>query len=178
VVVGLIFAALLLALGVGAGARQFATLRRVREEPYLPDVDRVYLRGQARRRLFASGLLIAIGLLIAVYYVSGMDARMDELGAKPRQGEPPQEDKEFARFVGGYWVVVILLVGLVGLVAVLDFWATRVYWMARYKEMKSDHETKLQRDLAVYRQQRLNNRVKGLKKPDDETNPDGEPPVE
>jgi hypothetical protein len=37
--------------------------------------------------------------------------------------------------------------------------------MARYKELKADHETKLQRDLAVFRQQKLNERVPGLKPP-------------
>jgi len=49
--------------------------------------------------------------------------------------------------------------------AVFDFWATRKYWMARYKELKTDHELKLQRDLAVYRQQKLNARAPGLKPP-------------
>jgi hypothetical protein len=39
--------------------------------------------------------------------------------------------------------------------------------MARYREMKADHDAKLQRDLAVYRQQQLNNRAKGLKNKDD-----------
>ena len=52
----------------------------------------------------------------------------------------------------------------------MDFWATRMYWMARYREIKADHETKLQRDLAVFRQQKLNDR-EGLKKPDDDTPP-------
>lgn len=177
-VVGLVFAALLVVLGIGAAARQLNTLRRARTVPHLPDVDRAYYRGQGRRRLFASGALVVIGLMIAFYYLSGMDARMDELGARGPDAPPPSDDdKDFARVVGIYWIAVIVLLGLVLLVAILDFWATRVYWMARYREIKTDHETKLQRDLAVYRQQKLNSRVKGLKKPDD-TNPEGEMPLE
>ncbi|MBA4188306.1 MAG: hypothetical protein C0467_09900 [Planctomycetaceae bacterium] len=176
-IVGLIIAALLVVLGTGAGSRQLRTMRRVQAEPFMPDVDRKYFRGQGRRRLAASGLLVVIGLMIAFYYLSGMDARMDELGEKRAEGPPAEADKEFARLVGVYWIVVILLLGAVVTVAMIDFWATRVYWLARYREIKNDHNTKLQRDLAVYRQQKLNDRVKGLKKPTDDTTPEGEPPV-
>jgi len=177
VVVGLIFAVVLVVLGTGGGSRQLRTLRRVQSEPYLPEVDRAYFRGQGRRRLVASGLLVVIGLMIAFYYLSGMDARMDELGARQKELPPAEEDKRFARLVGIYWIVVILLLGGTVSVAMIDFWATRVYWMARYREIKSDHDTKLQRDLAVYRQQKLNDRVKGLKKPTDDTTPEGDPPL-
>ena len=70
---------------------------------------------------------------------------------------------------------MILLLGVVVCIALVDFMATRKYWMARYKEIKADHETKLQRDLAVFRQQKLNDRAKGLKKPDGEN--DTPPPL-
>ena len=55
-VVGLLFAAVLVLLGVGAGLRQFAQLSRVRAQPYMADEDRSYFRAQARRRMVASGL--------------------------------------------------------------------------------------------------------------------------
>ena len=128
---------------------------------------------------FYANVLPAAGKLdIELEEIAGMDARMDALGEKRQDGQAlEEEDKAFLRFVGLYWIVVILLVGVVCGVAVLDFWATRVYWMARYREIKTDHDTKLQRDLAVYRQQKLNDRVKGLKQPDDDTTPEGDPPV-
>lgn len=85
-------------------------------------------------------------------------------------------DRQFAKLVGFYWIGVMGLVFVAVCLAVTDFWATRRYWMARYKELKADHEMKLQRDLAVYRQQKLNARVPGLKPPTDDTAPD-EPPV-
>ena len=173
-VVGLIFAALLILLGLGAGMRQFVTLSRVRVQPYLPDEDRNYFRAQSRRRMLASTLLVVIGGLIGFYYLSGMDARMDAIP----EGDKSDADKEFTRQVGYYWIAVILLLGAVVLVAVVDFIATRKYWMARYKEIKADHEAKLQRDLAVFRQQKLNDRARGLKKPDEDTPLEGnEPPV-
>jgi hypothetical protein len=182
--VGLIFAGLLVLLGLGAGLRQFAMLARVRAQPYMADEDRRYFRGQARRRMFASALLVVIGGMIAFYYLSGMDARMDAIPERNKpdgqaaQDDPQAEaDKEFTRQVGIYWIVVVLLLGVVVCVAMVDFIATRKYYMARYKEMKEDYETKLQRDLAVLRQQKLNDRVKGLKKPDDDTPPDGNEPL-
>jgi hypothetical protein len=165
VAIGLFFSVLLILLGVGTGARQFATLRKLREEPYTPDIDTIYFRAQVRRRLTAAVLLFAIGGMIGFYYLSGMDARMDEIAAKGQAEPPAEEDKEFARRVVIYWIVV------------MDFWATRVYWMARYREMKADHETKLRRDLEVYKHQKLSDRAKGLKQSGDDTPPEGHDPV-
>ena len=128
--------------------------------------------------MVASGLLVVIGGMIAFYYLSGMDARMDAIPERNKPdgqaaaADPQAEaDKEFTRLVGIYWIAVILLLGVVVCIAVIDFMATRKYWMARYKEIKADHEAKLQRDLAVFRQQKLNDRAKGLKRPGDDDTP-------
>jgi hypothetical protein len=180
VVIGLCFAVVLGLLGVGAGRRQLATLKRVSEEPYMAVEDRHYFLRQARRRLGISALMLIVGGMIAVYYLSGMDARMDAIPERLKQGGQPlpddpraREDLEFTRFVAIYWAIVIAMLGVVLGIAVVDVWATRKYWAARYQEIKADHETKLQRDLAVYRQQKLNERVKGLKKPDADTESEG-----
>jgi hypothetical protein len=182
VAVGVILATILLLLGIGAGYRQVSSLKRVRAEPYMAAADRRYFRQQATRRLVISALLLLVGGMIFLYYLSGMDTRMDAIPERNKaEGKPPpddpqaQDDKRFTRQVAYYWIAIILILGLVVGIAVLDVWETRKYWMARYREIKADHETKLQRDLAVYRQQKLNERVKGLKKPDDGTAED--PPV-
>jgi hypothetical protein len=182
VAVGLILAAGLILAGALAAARQRRALRVLAGEPFLPDEDRVYRRGQARRRAVTSALLVVIGGLIGTYYLSGMDARMDAIPNRDRPADPDdpqtQADRQFARLVGFYWIGIMGLVFVAVCLAVLDFWATRRYWMARYKELKADHEVKLQRDLAVYRQQKLNARAPGLKPPApaDDTATD-EPPV-
>ena len=171
--VGLIVATGVILVGVLAALRQKRALSAIADEQFLADEDRRYRRGQARRRLATSGLLVVIGGMIGGYYLSGMDARMDAIAAgnkiaAPQEGEPdPQAeaDKRFTKLVGFYWIGVMGLVFVAVCLAVFDFWATRKYWMARYKELKADHDTKLQRDLAVYRQQKLNERVPGLKPP-------------
>lgn len=167
-VVGLFLAAGLVFAGAFTAFRQRRALRALAEEEFLADEDRRYRHGQARRRMLTSGLLVIIGALIGNYYLSGMDARMDAIPERgniaPPEGQP-ESDKQFTRLVGFYWIGVLGLVFIAVCLAVLDFWATRKYWMARYKELKADHEAKLQRDLAVYRQQKLNERVPGLKPP-------------
>lgn len=171
--VGLILAATLILVGVLTAVRQRRALRALADEPFLPDEDRAYRRGQARRRAVTSALLVVIGGLIGFYYLSGMDARMDAIPHRDRAASPDPDpddpraaaDKQFTKVVGFYWIGVMGLVFVAVCLAVLDFWATRKYWMARYKELKADHEVKLQRDLAVYRQQKLNARAPGLKPP-------------
>ena len=61
IVIGYLFAAFLILLGLGAGSRQLVTLARVRAQPYMAEEDRGYFRGQAHRRMLASGLLVVIG---------------------------------------------------------------------------------------------------------------------
>ena len=184
--VGLIVATGVILVGVLAALRQKRALSAIAEEQFLADEDRHYRRGQALRRLVTSGLLVVIGGMIGGYYLSGMDARMDAIAAGNKAGAPPEgepdpqaeADKQFTKLVGFYWIGVMGLVFVAVCLAVFDFWATRKYWMARYKELKADHDAKLQRDLAVYRQQKLNERVPGLKPPTvgDDTATD-EPPV-
>src|SRR5437870_1040192 len=89
--VGLVLATGLFAFGVGTAARQRRTLRRLHDERYLPSDERAYLQGQVRRRLVVGVVLVAIGGMIGWYYLSGMDARMDEI-AERRNGLVPADD--------------------------------------------------------------------------------------
>ena len=191
VVVGLTLASLLVLLGAGTAHRQGRTRRRLREERFLPSDERAYLRGQVNRRTLIAVALAALGGMIGWYYLSGMDDRMNEIVDRGRVRNPADEpgrpadpnpadqaDKDFAKYVGVYWIGVLGLVFVVACLAVFDFWATRRYWMAQYKLIKADHEAKLQRDLAVYRQAKENDRLgrlRGNKSADDDT--DEHPPV-
>jgi len=193
VVVGLLLAVILVLLGAGTAYRQAATRRRLREERFLPSDDRAYLRRQVIRRHAVSIVLVAIGGMIGWYYLSGMDDRTNQIAdrkakAKENPGDDPaqpadtdatkQADRDFAKFVGIYWIGILGLVFVVSCLAIFDFWATRRYWMAQYRLIKAEHETKLQRDLAVYRQTKDNDRMSRLRgrKPDDDSDDTGEHP--
>ncbi len=186
VAVGLLLSAALVVFGLGTSLRQRRTVARLRAERYLPSDDRAYLRGQVRRRVATGAVLVMIGALIAGYYLSGMDGQVDEIAAKERKGaaipeDEDRADKDFTRLVAAYWVGILGLVFVAGCLAVFDFWATRRYWMAQYRLLKADHEAKLQRDLAVHRQAKENDRMTRMNRggrppgPADET--DEEPPV-
>lgn len=64
------------------------------------------------------------------------------------------DDRRFTRLVGYYWIAIILLLGAVVILAFMDVIATRRYWMARYRELQADHQSRLRRDLVVFRQRR------------------------
>lgn len=181
--VGLILSGGLLIFGVGTALRQRRTVARLRER-YLPGDERSFLRGQVRRRLITSATVSIIGLMIGGSYLSGMEARATEIAERSRAEAPPEhdphrapdgpsdDDKAFVKRYGYFWISVLVLVFLALTCAVFDFWATRCYWMAQYRILKADHEAKLQRDLAVYRQAKDNDRLSGLNRADDDTKED------
>jgi len=178
VVAGLSLALVLVALGLGTLLRQRRTVRRLRGERFLPSDDRAYLRGQVRRRVLTSAAVILLGGMIGGYYLSGMDARMDAIPERRRNDAPPDPaDKEFTQFVAAYWIGVLALVFAAGCLAVFDFWATRRYWMAQYRLIKTDHEAKLQQDLAVYRQAKDNDRMHRLRGTGADEDTDEIPPL-
>ena len=185
--VGLLLASVLLALGVGSGLRQRRTLRRLRVEKYLPSDERTYLRRQAWRRSLTAVVLVAIGGMIAGAYLSGMEARANGIADRRKRADaqpdpaadpgrpadaidrppPSDDDKQFVKVYGTYWIaILVLLFGAVCL-AVFDFWATRWYFMAQYRRIKADHESKLRRDLAVHRHTKDNDRMGGRGTPAD-----------
>jgi hypothetical protein len=172
VAVGILLAIVLMVLGAGTAYRQLHTQRRLREERYLPSDERDYLRGQMRRRIAVGTVLFAIGGMIAGYYLSGMDARLDQIPERHRNFVPEDDagrpaevdpaDKQFAKLILYYWIGIVALVFVIACIAIVDFWATRRYWMAQYRIIKEEHEAKLRRDLAVHRQAKDNDRMSGL----------------
>lgn len=158
-VVALCIAAPLVLLGLVSCWQQLRGLRDLRARKIVPSDEAAYLRGRYRRRFLVGVLLALIGGLIAGAFLSGMEARADEMGAKKAddaEGEKKAitpEEKQFLKWYGGYWIAVMALtVGLIGL-AMADGLASRRYWLKIYREMRDEHNSQLRRDLAVYKQQ-------------------------
>ena len=116
--------------------------------------------------------------MIGGAYLTGLERQADNLGAhnpdaealeKPKMTE---DQKMFVRLWAVYWAVVMVLVFVILTLAFRDAWATRRYAMGQFAHIKEEHEQKLRRDLAVYRQHKLNasdggNRVGGHLPDDD-----------
>jgi len=161
---GMMLALGLILFGSITGWFQIRARQILAARTHVPSDELQYLGKRYRRRLITGALLVFIGVLIGAAFLSGMERRADNLGGVKREpaadGKPiiPEEDKQFVRFWGGYWIVVLILVFVVLGMASADAWATRRYWLLQYQQIREDHQTKLRRDLAVFRQQKEQNR--------------------
>jgi hypothetical protein len=150
-------------LAVFSIRRQLASLKRIRTGT-LPSDDRGYLRSQAYRRLVQGLLLIVLAAMLAGTFLSGMEQRADEPRRKVIAGDdkppPTQEEKEFMRFYLIYWSAILLLLFVVVSMAIVDMWSTRRYAWQQFRRIQSENRTMLERDLAMYRQQKINDRMR------------------
>jgi hypothetical protein len=155
----------LVLLGLLTGYWQVRGLRSLRDRKHVPSDEYAYYRARYRRRLLTAVLLLCVGAMIGAAYLSGMTRVADQLG-QPRveaDAEAPKPDltdeqKDFLRVMAAYWSIVLILVfGLVGL-ATVDAFATRRYWLAQYRALRDDHQNRLRRDLAVFKQNREQSR--------------------
>ena len=169
----------LLLFGLTTSWFQIRGRRRLKGRSVVPSDEAAYFGRRYRRRLINGVLITTIGLMIGGAYLTGLERQADNLGAhnpdaealeKPKMTE---DQKMFVRLWAVYWAVVMVLVFVILTLAFRDAWATRRYAMGQFAHIKEEHEQKLRRDLAVYRQHKLNasdggNRVGGHL-PDDES---------
>ncbi len=161
-----IISGLLLIFGVFSIYWQIKNLRTLRKKN-IPSDDRRYRRKQAIFRLVNGFLLIVLASMIAGAFLSGMEQRATELGnrhdhrqeGEPRQ-PPSEEDRQLLRLYYWYWMSLLICLFLVLSIAIVDLCSTRLYGWAQLRRMQGEHRAILERDLAVYRQQKLNDRMK------------------
>ncbi len=152
---------------------QLRARRILRARALVPSDEAAYFGRRHRLRLINGILISTIGVLIGGAYLTGLERRADDLGERKPDADPgdpkPQMDddqKFFVRAWAAYWIVVLVLVFVVLTLAFRDAWATRAYAMKQFAHIREEHEVKLRRDLAIYRQHRANasdggNRVSG-----------------
>lgn len=143
---------------------QIRTWKRLRTESLASD-DRRYLRGVAQRRTVNAVLLLALaGMLAGSYFTGGLDelGRIARLGQQDPPAKMTDEDKETVKSLAMYWIVVLALLFFVIVLAVADYTATSLYARQQFRRIRNEQRTLLERDLAVYRQQKLNDRAKRL----------------
>ena len=173
---GLILAAILFLFSVMTIRAQFRLLDELRRTPTMPEEDRAYLRKRARRRVINSGLMFVLGGLLAWTFLSGNEARAEEIGERFHQAQlaakqdptlPPAvlspEEKEFRVFWASYWIVFLLILFAVFTLAITDFWATRRYAVKEMKRIRDDQKILLERDLALYKQSKRDRIKRGEK---------------
>ena len=156
--------ALLAAIAVVSLRYQVRTWRRLRTESLASD-DRRYLRGLAQRRTVNAVLLLLLAGMLAGAYLSGGQQELNRIaglkGLDP-PGERTPEDDRFVKAWAIYWIVVLGLLFFVIVVAVADYTATGLYGRQQLRRIRNEQRALLERDLAVYRQQKLNDRARRL----------------
>jgi hypothetical protein len=160
----LFFAALLAAIAVVSLRYQVRNWRRLRTEAMASD-DRRYLRGVCQRRTLNAALLLILAGLLAGAYFSGGLADLVRL-ARQGQADPPipmtDADREVVRSLALYWIVVLALLFFVIVVAVADSVAVSLYGRQQLRRIQHEQRDLLERDLAMIRQQKLNDRERRL----------------
>jgi hypothetical protein len=156
--------ALLAAIAVVSLRYQVRTWRRLRTESLASD-DRRYLRGVCQRRTINGVLLLVLAGMLAGAYLSGGQQELNRIAGLPLQdppGERTPEDDQFVRSWAMYWIVVLVVLFAVIVLAVADYTATSLYARQQLRRIRNEQRTLLERDLAVYRQQKLNDRARRL----------------
>jgi hypothetical protein len=162
--IALFFAALLATIAIVSLRYQFRNWRRLRTETMASD-DRRYLRGVCQRRtLNAVLMLILAGLLAGAYFGGGL-AELVRL-ARQGQADPPvpmtDEDREIVKFLVWYWIAVLGILFFVIVLAVADSVAVSLYGRQQLRRIQHEQRDLLERDLAMIRQQKLNDRERRL----------------
>lgn len=166
-IIALLISGPLILVGLASCWFQIRGLGVLRARRIVPSDEASYLRNRYRRRMMVGVLMMVIGVMIGGAYVSGMVARADELG-KPQptdadgvKKQMTEEQKEFLKRFGYFWIsVAILTLVMIGL-AVVDGLSSRRYWLKLYREMRDEHNSQLRRDIAVYKQQKEQGRGGG-----------------
>lgn len=151
----------LVGLALYFGWQQRQSLRWLGEQTDLSSEDRNYYRRQAWRRLVNSGLMLVLAILVAVYYLGGMEARVSALAdlaqARHDRAEAPNFDAqqaELARtFAAFCFAVLVLLLAIVLLVAV-DVWAIRRYGRRHLRQIQAHRRAMLESQIARMRSER------------------------
>jgi hypothetical protein len=158
----LFLSALLAGIAVVSLRHQVRTWRRLRTDTLASD-DRRYLRGVAQRRSLNAVLMLALAGMLAGAYLSGGQQEFNRIaGLKDADppGKPTAEDTEFVKSWAIYWIVVLGLLFFVLVLAVADYVAVGLYGRQQYRRIRNEQRDLLERDLAVYRQQKLNDRMR------------------
>lgn len=162
--VAAIFLSLVLAgIAVVSLRYQVRNWRRLRTEAMASD-DRRYLRGLCQRRTVNAILLLTLAGMLSGAYFGGQDEvnRILQLRHQEPPGEPTPEDREFIKWWAIYWMAVLALLFVVIAIAIADYAATSLYGRQQLRRIQNEQRTLLERDLAVYRQQKLNERARRL----------------
>ena len=160
IIFGAILVLVLLFVSLWYGVRQIAALRRLRHAEEMPLDEADHSRSQARCRLITSLLMLLLGIMLAgdlIFLEVPAQQLADQRVEQEQQGDTTPfsaEQRRFARFYGGFFVLFLLVLMAVVFLAALDFWATRRYGLRQHRKLSADRRAMIEREVARLRQER------------------------
>jgi hypothetical protein len=146
IAIGLVIAAILVAVAVYFVRRQRHLLQHLRMSTELAKDHRRYLLKQSWRRMFGSLLLVVLAVMLVGSLFLDYEPPLPEAN--------PEAAKEALPFLVVYVIVMLLVVMLLLVVAVFDFWATARFGVEQRKQLVQEHQELLAAELAQYRHRR------------------------
>jgi cytochrome c-type biogenesis protein CcmH/NrfG len=162
-VMAMLLSAILVVIAAVSLRYQWRTLRRLRSGESIPSDDRAYLRGVCQRRTLNAILLLLLAGMVAGAFLSGGQQELNriiQLKQQDPEAKHTPEDLEFAKWWLIYWIVVLVVLFFVLVVALADYTATSLYGRQQMERIREEQRVLLERDLALYRQHKLNDRMR------------------
>jgi Na+/H+ antiporter NhaD/arsenite permease-like protein len=158
-VILVLLVAILVVLAFYYGWRQRQALRRLQTSDEGSPEERQFVRRMAYRRLTASVLMIvAGGLLMGSYWLTprAMQISEKEKVSQEKQEEPAPTDqeKQFLKLYGTYWIVFLLVLLAIIVLAGLDLFATRRFGITQHRKIQSDRRAMIEGEAMRLRQDR------------------------
>ncbi len=156
---GTLLVVALLALGAFYIWRQVRLLRRLRDRQDIPSEEDTFLRGQARRRLIGSVLMLFLATLMGAALIT-LEPQAQQLASDREQFTPENappftpEQKTFLHWWGGLWIAILIVLLVVVIVAGADAWATRRFARRAYQKLQADRRAMIERQVARLREER------------------------
>jgi hypothetical protein len=150
----------LLALSVHYARRQVQTLRGLRVTEEMEPEERLYLRRQARRRIFGCVLTVLLAIFLAgllIFLEGPLKELADDMDAAKNNGEDLNlsPDQRSLRKLYAIWNIGLLLTLLAVLaVAGVDYLATRRFGRRQMRRIQADRRAMIERQVARLRQEK------------------------
>jgi hypothetical protein len=151
---------LTVSLAVLFGRQQVHTLRALPGKSDLSPEDRTYFHRQAWRRLTGCILMVAVAVMMSVWYVNGLDAGIDALGAARdaqvaagNHGFTPEQEAA-RRFYIFYVNAMLLLLLALLVLAAIDLFAIRRFAARHLRDIRDGRREMLERELAALKRER------------------------
>ena len=157
IVFGAVLVVVLLFVALWYGVRQLILSRRMRFPEEMPPGEWDFQRGQVRRRLVMSFLLLLLAVMLALALIYLEDPAERLRATLEQQGDSVPLDPDqrgFARLYGTFWIAFLLVLMAVVLFAAYDFWATRRYGIRQHRKLVADRRDMIEREIARLRQER------------------------